>query len=365
MNEKIIEKTEGAYVWIDGKRYLNFCSNDYLGLSQDPEVRQAAKDAIDQFGPGLSSVRFISGTTTLHKALERKLADYLGMEDCILYSSCFMANLGLFSALLGEDDTVVSDELNHASLIDGMRLCKATITRFKHNDLASLETEISTIPEYRPANGKTWIVSEGLFSMDGDLGKLKAVRELADKYGGMLVVDVAHSFGVFQFDPQPDIVTGTLGKALGAGMGGFIAGSKEIVGTLREKSRTSLFSNALPPANCASALVALDKLSRQSLVEIPAWNELGSRIAQFSYALSKLGLQEITICPIIPIITEKAEEFAQILWEEGIFVVPFSYPVVPKDKARVRIQISALHTEEQINDLVKACEKAGKQLGII
>ncbi|WP_298476071.1 glycine C-acetyltransferase [uncultured Maribacter sp.] len=371
--ERIITTKQGTEIQtILGKTVLNFCANNYLGLSSHPDVIDAGIDAMRSHGFGLSSVRFICGTQDIHKELEKKTAEFLGTDDCILYAAAFDANGGVFEPLLTADDAVISDELNHASIIDGIRLCKAARYRYKNNDMVSLEEELKAASDAR----RKLIVTDGVFSMDGIIAKLDEICDLADTYDAMVMVDECHATGFIgktgrgtheykNVMGRVDIITGTYGKALGGASGGFTAARKEIVDILRQKSRPYLFSNTLAPAIAGASIKVLEKLEKDnSLIYRSQENT-----KRFRNAMTKAGFA-ITpgVHPIVPIMlmdAKLAQEFAGKLLNEGIYVIAFFYPVVPKGKARIRVQISASHTKEQIDKAVNAFIKIGRELGVL
>lgn len=353
------------------KNVLNMCANNYLGLSNNQELIDAAKASYDKWGFGLSSVRFICGTQQIHKELERRLAKFLGMDDVILYSSCFDANGGLFETLLTAEDAVISDELNHASIIDGVRLCKAQRFRYKNSDMQDLER---CLIEAKDARIRL-IATDGVFSMDGYIAKLKEICDLADKYDALVMVDDSHAAGFMgkngKGTPEHcgvmdriDIITGTFGKALGGASGGFTAARQPIVDLLRQRSRPYLFSNTLAPAICAASLKTIDILERSTELR----DRVHENAAYFREKLLKLGFDvlegEHPIVAVMLYDAHVAKEFAQRMLEEGVYVVSFSYPVVPKDKARIRVQISAGHSKEDLDFAVEAFKKVKEQMGI-
>ncbi len=373
--ERVITSPMGPEVTLeDGRRVLVFCANNYLGLSSHPQVLEAAHRALDSHGYGLSSVRFICGTQDLHRALEKRIAEFTGTEDAILYAACFDANGGVFEPLLGEADAIISDELNHASIIDGIRLCKAKRWRYKNNDMADLarclqEADAAGCPQ-------KLVVTDGVFSMDGTIADMKGVVELAEQHGAMVMTDECHSLGFIgrtgRGTPElhgvrgrVDIMTGTLGKALGGALGGFTAGRKEIVALLRQRSRPYLFSNSLPPAVVGASLAVFDLLS--------ATTELRDRLEvntkRFRAGMTAAGFEikpgEHPIVPIMLYDERLAHDLAAKLLEKGVYVIGFSYPVVPKGKARIRVQLSAAHTDEHIDRAVAAFAEAGRELGVI
>ncbi len=371
--ERIIITPQAAKIKTqDNKEVLNFCANNYLGLSSHPDVITAAKEAIDSHGFGMSSVRFICGTQDLHKTLERKIADFLGMEDAILYAAAFDANGGLFEPLLNEQDAIISDELNHASIIDGIRLCKAARYRYKHNDMADLELQLQAASGAR----RKMIATDGVFSMDGTIARLDQICDLADKYDALVMIDECHSTGFMgktgrgthefrHVMGRIDIVTGTFGKALGGASGGFTAASKEIIEMLRQKSRPYLFSNTLAPTIAGASIKVLELLSESTELR----DKLEKNTALFRQAMTDAGFDilpgEHPIVPIMLYDAPLAQQFAARLLEEGIYVIGFFYPVVPQGKSRIRVQISAGHETSHIDQAVKAFIKVGKELGVV
>jgi glycine C-acetyltransferase len=371
--ERIITTPQGALIRTDpGSEVLNFCANNYLGLSSHPAVIEAAKSAIDTHGFGLSSVRFICGTQDLHKQLEATIARFFGMDDAILYSSCFDANGGLFETLLGEEDAILSDALNHASIIDGVRLCKAERHRYPNGDMTALEDAL------KRTQGKRlrMIATDGVFSMDGYLARLDTICDLAEKYGAMVMVDDSHATGFLgktgRGTPEElgvlhriDVLTSTLGKALGGASGGFTAGRKEIVDVLRQRSRPYLFSNTVAPAIIGASLAVFDLIDRE-----PSLRErVMDNARRFREGVTRAGFTiKPGIHPIVPIMlgdARLAADMARAMLEQGIYVIGFSYPVVPKGEARIRVQLSAAHTPDQVDRAVEAFSKVGKSLGII
>lgn len=371
-SERHILGPQGSDVRVRDRLVLNLCANNYLGLANDPNVKEAAGRALEDSGYGMASVRFICGTQQLHKDLERSLSEFFGTGDTILYSSCFDANAGLFEPLLDERDTVISDALNHASLIDGIRLCKAKRLRYAHSDMRDLETRL----EEGMSSRLRLIVTDGVFSMDGDLAQLDRIVDLADRYNAAVVVDDSHATGVlgkrgrgtpdhFGVADRVDLITGTLGKALGGATGGFTTGHKEIIELLRQRSRPYLFSNSLPPMIAAAAMKALDLVAHGDALRAA----LHDNTAFFRDRLRALGFTLVPgTHPIIPVMlgdASLATAMADRLLEEDIYVVGFSYPVVPKGKARIRVQMSAAHTRAQLERAVSAFGKIGRELGII
>ena len=370
--ERVITTPQGAEIDADGRAGLiNMCANNYLGLSNNEEVKQAAKEGIDRWGYGLSSVRFICGTQDLHKQLEAKLSQFLGTEDTILYSSCYDANGGLFETILGSDDAIISDELNHASIIDGVRLCKAKRLRYKNNNMAELEERLIEAKECRIKA----IVTDGVFSMDGIIANLEAVCDLAEKYDAIVIVDDSHGVGVIGETlrgahehcgviDRIDIITGTLGKALGGSSGGYTSGKKAIIDILRQRSRTYLFSNSLSPIIASASLTVLDMIGRSSDLAV----RLKENTAYFRQGLKDAGFDIVEgTHPIVPIMTYDeiaSQKLASKMLEKNVYVVGFFYPVVPKGKARVRTQVSAAHTKEQLDYVINAFKEAKKELCI-
>jgi glycine C-acetyltransferase len=372
--ERLITTPQGAEIKVAGgeRPVLNFCANNYLGLSSHPRVIAAAKEAIDRYGFGLSSVRFICGTQDAHKTLEAKVSAFLGTDDTILYSSCFDANGGLFETLLGEEDAIISDALNHASIIDGVRLCKAERHRYANNDMAELEGILKSTKTKR----LRMIATDGVFSMDGTIADLKSICDLADEYDALVMVDDSHATGFVGktgrgtpehcgVSGRVDVITSTLGKALGGAAGGFTSGRKEIVAWLRQRSRPYLFSNTVAPAIVGASLAVLDLLS--STTELR--DKLAAHALRFRDAMTKAGFQiKQGTHPIVPVMlgdAKLASDMAAAMLEEGIYVIGFSFPVVPKGQARIRVQLSAAHTTEQVDRAVAAFAKVGKRLGVI
>jgi glycine C-acetyltransferase len=372
-SERIIVSPQSSVIAIHGGReVLNFCANNYLGLSSHPDVVAAAHDTLDTHGFGMSSVRFICGTQDIHKELERRTAEFVGAEDCILYAAAFDANGGVFEPILGEQDAIISDELNHASIIDGIRLCKAKRFRYKHNDMADLEAQLKAASGSR----RILIVTDGAFSMDGTIAQLDKICDLADQYGAMTMVDECHASGFIgktgRGTPEYrnvlgriDIITGTYGKALGGASGGFTAARKEIVDMLRQRSRPYLFSNTLAPAIVGASLKVLDILEGSTALR----DKLESNTRYFREAMTAAGFDilpgEHPIVPIMLYDAPLAQKFAARLLEEGIYVIGFFYPVVPNGKARIRVQISAGHEPEHLEKAVAAFTKVGQELGVI
>ena len=360
--ERVIATPQGATIRVaDGQPVLNLCANNYLGLAQHPAVAAAAKAAVDQWGYGLASVRFICGTQSVHKQLEAKLSEFLGTEDTILYSSCFDANGGLFETLLGEPDAIISDELNHASIIDGIRLCKAQRHRYKNNDMADLESKLKEAASCR----FKMIATDGVFSMDGYIANLAAICDLADKYGALVMVDDSHAVGFIgrtgrgtheynRVLGRVDILTGTLGKALGGASGGYTSGRREIVEYLRQRSRPYLFSNTLAPAIAGASLKVLELLTASTELR----DKLEANTEFFRAGLTRLGFDLLPgthpICPVMLGDAALASQFADAMLKQGVYVIGFSYPVVPQGKARIRTQISAAHSREDLSFALEA-----------
>ena len=372
-NERIITTPQSAEISTDQlEGVLNFCANNYLGLSSHPDVIEAAKKTIDTHGFGMSSVRFICGTQDIHKELEEKISEFLGMEDAILYAAAFDANGGLFEPILGKEDAIISDSLNHASIIDGIRLCKAARYRYATNDMADLEEKLKEASGAR----RILIATDGVFSMDGTIAQIDKICDLADEYNAMVMVDECHSTGFIgktgrgtheykNAMGRVDIITGTFGKALGGASGGFTAARKEIVEILRQKSRPYLFSNTLAPSIVGASLKVLDLLSNSTELR----DKLEENANYFRKEMTAAGFDIIPgVHPIVPIMLYDAklsQVFAEKLLTEGIYVIGFYYPVVPKEKARIRVQISAGHEREHLEKAVAAFTKVGKELGVI
>ncbi|MBT6034971.1 MAG: glycine C-acetyltransferase [Kordiimonadaceae bacterium] len=374
-SERVITTPQSSAIKVENTNdaeFINFCANNYLGLSNDPTLVETAKDALDKYGYGMSSVRFICGTQDIHKKLEAKLATFLKMEDVILYPSCFDANAGLFETLLGPEDAIISDALNHASIIDGVRLCKAKRFRYANNDMAALEDCLNEAADAR----FRLIATDGVFSMDGILANLPAICDLAEKYDAMVMVDDSHAVGFtgktgagtpefFGVQDRVDIITGTLGKAMGGASGGYTAASKEIVEWLRQRSRPYLFSNTLAPVIAATSCKVIDLLNeRDDMLE-----KLASNSQYFRDQMSSLGFDlagaDHAIIPVMLGDARLASEMADKLLSQGIFVTAFSFPVVPKGLARIRTQMSAAHTKEQLDKAIESFAKIGRELEII
>lgn len=373
--ERIITSPQDAVIKIStGEEVINFCANNYLGLSSHPEVIQAAKDVMDTHGFGMSSVRFICGTQDIHKTLEQKIAEFYGTEDTILYAAAFDANGGVFEPLLSKEDAIISDSLNHASIIDGVRLCKAARYRYQNNDMADLEKQL----QQANADGARHkiIVTDGVFSMDGLVAPLDKICDLADKYDAMVMIDECHATGFIGETGRGtleekgvmdriDIITGTLGKALGGAMGGYTTGKKEIIEILRQRSRPYLFSNSLAPAIVGASIKVFDMLSKDTSLR----DTLESNTAYFKKGMTEAGFDIIdgdsAIVPVMLYDAKLSQKMADALLEEGIYVIGFFYPVVPKEKARIRVQLSAAHKKEHLDKAIQAFTKVGKELGVI
>ena len=371
--ERIITSAQGAEITVQGgKEVINFCANNYLGLSGNLKVVEAAKKVMDTHGYGLSSVRFICGTQDIHKQLESKIAEFLGTEDTILYAAAFDANGGVFEPLFNEQDAIISDELNHASIIDGVRLCKAQRQRYKHDDMADLEEKLKLTADCR----HRIIVTDGAFSMDGTIAQLDKICDLADKYRALVMIDESHCSGFMgktgrgtheyhNVMGRIDIITGTLGKALGGASGGFTSGRKEIIDMLRQRSRPYLFSNTLAPAITGASIAVLDMLSETTDLR----DKLEKNTRYFREKMTAAGFDiKPGVHPIVPVMlydAKLAQEFAAKMLDEGIYVIGFYYPVVPQGKARIRVQISAAHETEHLDKAIAAFTKVGKELGVL
>ncbi|MCC5941592.1 MAG: glycine C-acetyltransferase [Balneolaceae bacterium] len=371
--ERIITTPQGAVIKTDkGDEVINFCANNYLGLSSHPRVIEAAKKTIDEYGFGMSSVRFICGTQTIHKELEQKIADFLGTDDSILYAAAFDANGGVFEPLIGKGDAIISDQLNHASIIDGVRLCKADRYVYKHNDMADLEERLK---ESQDARTRV-IATDGVFSMDGTIAQLDKICDLADKYDALVMIDECHSTGfvgktgrgVHEYHDvmgRVDIITGTLGKALGGASGGFTAAHQEIVDMLRQRSRPYLFSNTLAPAITGASIEVLKLLSETTELR----DKLETNTLYFREQMTKAGFDikpgTHAIVPVMLYDAKLSQNFAEKLLEKGIYVIGFYYPVVPKGQARIRVQLSAVHEREHLDKAISAFTEIGKELGVI
>ena len=372
--ERIISSSQDAEIIANGKKLLNFCANNYLGLSNHPEVIKASQETLDTYGYGMSSVRFICGTQDIHKNLEQKISDFLGMEDTILYAAAFDANGGIFEPLFTAEDAIISDKLNHASIIDGIRLCKSARYRYKNNDMNDLEAQLKIASE---SNHRfKIIVTDGVFSMDGIIANLKGICDLAEKYDAIVMVDDSHATGFIgktgrgtheanDVIGRVDIITSTLGKALGGAMGGFTSGKKEIIDMLRQRSRPYLFSNSLAPGIVGAATKVLDIISRDTSLR----DKVMENAQYFRKEMKSKGFDipdgDSAIVPVMLYDAVLSQKMAEKLMDEGIYVIGFFYPVVPKDKARIRVQLSAAHTKEHLDKAIVAFEKVGKELGII
>jgi glycine C-acetyltransferase len=371
-NERVITSPQGAEITVNGRKVLNFCANNYLGLSSHPETIKAAHRYIDSHGYGMSSVRFICGTQDIHKELERKLAQFLGTEDTILYVAAFDANGGIFEPLFNEQDAIISDALNHASIIDGVRLCKAQRYRYEHNNMEDLEAKLKETAALR----SRMIVTDGVFSMDGTIAQLDVICDLADKYDAIVMVDESHASGFMGKTGRGtheykgvmgriDIITGTLGKALGGASGGFTSGRKEIIELLRQRSRPYLFSNTLAPSITGASIAVLDLLSETTALR----DKLEKNTKFFRTKMTEAGFDikqgEHPIVPIMLYDSVLAAKFADSLLHEGIYVIGFFFPVVPKGQARIRVQISAAHEQQHLDTAIDAFTRIGKQLGVI
>ncbi|KOY51242.1 glycine C-acetyltransferase [Polaribacter dokdonensis] len=374
-SERIITSSQDAVIKLStGDEVLNFCANNYLGLSNHPEVIQAAKDVMDTHGFGMSSVRFICGTQDIHKQLEDKIAEFYKTEDTILYAACFDANGGVFEPLLTKEDAIISDSLNHASIIDGVRLCKAARYRYQNNDMAALEEQL--IEANKHNHRFKIIVTDGVFSMDGIVAKLDEICDLADKYDAMVMVDECHATGFIgktgrgtvelkNVMDRVDIVTGTLGKALGGAMGGYTTGKKEIIDILRQRSRPYLFSNSLAPSIVGGALKVFDLIADDTtLRDQLEWNTNYFRTEMEKAGFDLVGA-DAAIVPVMLYDAKLSQTMANKLLEEGIYVIGFFFPVVPKEKARIRVQLSAAHNKEHLDKAIAAFTKVGKELGVI
>ena len=372
-DERIIVSPQGAEIELaDGKKVLNFCANNYLGLSNHPELIKAAKEGLDTHGYGMSSVRFICGTTDLHKTLERKIAEFFGTEDTILYAAAFDANGGVFEPLLTEEDAIISDSLNHASIIDGVRLCKAQRYRYPNADMEALEEELKKAQK----NRFRVIVTDGVFSMDGNVAPVDKMVELAEKYDAMVMVDESHSAGVvgrtgrgvsehFNITGRIDLITGTLGKSFGGAIGGFTTGRKEIIEMLRQRSRPYLFSNSLPPMVVNAGIRMMEMMSETNALQ----DKLHKNTDYFMEKMKAAGFDikptQSAICAVMLYDAKLSQDMAARLLDEGIYVIGFYYPVVPKGQARIRVQLSAAHEPEHLDKAIAAFTKVGKELGVI
>lgn len=372
-NERIIVSPQGAEIKLDsGQKVLNFCANNYLGLSNNVKLIEAAKASLDNHGYGMSSVRFICGTTDLHKELERKIAEFFGTQDTILYAACFDANGGVFEPLLSDQDAIISDTLNHASIIDGVRLCKAQRYRYKNADMEDLEKQLQLAQEQK----FRLIVTDGVFSMDGNVAPLDRISALAERYNSMVMVDESHSAGVvgetgrgvtelFNLKGKVEIITGTLGKAFGGAIGGFTTGKKEIIELLRQRSRPYLFSNSIPPMVAAAGIRMVDMMTETNELQ----DKLHRNSEYFIKKMTALGFDikptRSAICAVMLYDARLSQDFAAKLLDEGIYVTGFYYPVVPEGQARIRVQLSAGHEMEHLDKAISAFEKIGKELKVL
>ena len=363
--ERVITSRQGRLIHAEGREVINFCANNYMGLAGSDEMVKAAQDALERFGFGLSSVRFICGTQDIHKELERSTADFVGTDDSILYSSCMSANIGFFASFLTEEDAILSDSLNHASIIDGIRMCRAGLRVFQHLDMSDLESGLQATRDKRVR----CIVTDGVFSMDGDVAPLGDICDLAEKYDALVVVDDSHATGFmgkhgrgthehWGVDGKVDVITSTYGKALGGASGGYVAGHKEIIDILRERSRTYLFSNTLPPVVAATALFAINYIGDHPELRARLWENTH----YFRKGMTQVGFTvPESVHPIVPVIigdAQKTQQMAREMFDEGIYVIGFSYPVVPHGSARIRVQISSDHTHEDLDKAIDAFVKA-------
>ncbi|MBO7481553.1 MAG: glycine C-acetyltransferase [Bacteroidales bacterium] len=372
-NERIIASPQGGEITLqDGTKVLNFCANNYLGLANNPQLIAAAKEAMDTHGYGMASVRFICGCSDLHKALEKKIAEFFGTEDTILYAACFDANGGVFEPLLGEEDAIISDSLNHASIIDGVRLCKAQRFRYANADMADLEEKLKEAQKCR----FRLIATDGVFSMDGNVCPLDKIYELANKYNAMVMVDESHSAGVvgktgrgvterYNLRGKIEILTGTLGKAFGGAVGGFTTGKREIIEMLRQRSRPYLFSNSIPPMVAAAGCKMVDIMSSTNELQDKLHSNTDYFVAKMKAAGFDIKPTESAICAVMLYDAKLSQDMAAKLQEEGIYVTGFYYPVVPKGQARIRVQISAAHEVAHLDKCIAAFTKVGKELGVI
>ena len=372
-NERIIVSPQGAEIKVNtGQKVLNFCANNYLGLSNNAQLIDAAKNALDTHGYGMSSVRFICGTTDIHKELEQKIAAFFGTEDTILYAAAFDANGGVFEPLLNKEDAIISDSLNHASIIDGVRLCKAVRYRYKNADMEDLENQLKLAQAQR----YRLIVTDGVFSMDGNTPPMDKIIELAEKYNAMVMIDESHSAGVvgktgrgvtelFNIRGKAEIITGTLGKAFGGAIGGFTTGKKEIIDMLRQRSRPYLFSNSLPPLVAAAGVQMVKMMSETNKLQ----DKLHENTEYFIQKMIKAGFDikptQSAICAVMLYDAKLSQNFAAKLLDEGIYVIGFYFPVVPKNQARIRVQLSAAHSKTHLNKAIAAFTKVGKELGVL
>ncbi len=371
--ERIIVSSQDAVIKLDsGKEVLNFCANNYLGLSNHPELIAAAKSSLDSYGYGMSSVRFICGTTDLHKVLEQKIAEFFGTEDTILYAACFDANGGVFEPLFSEQDAIISDSLNHASIIDGVRLCKAARYRYNNADMTDLEEQLKKSQDAR----FRIVVTDGVFSMDGNVAPLDEIVRLARKYDALVMIDECHSAGVvgetgrgvtekFNVRGEVDIITGTLGKAFGGAVGGFTTGKKEIIELLRQRSRPYLFSNSIPPAVVGAGIRVFEMMTESTELQDRLHENTEYFVAKIREAGFDIKPTKSAICAVMLYDAKLSQEFATRLLDEGIYVIGFYYPVVPQGQARIRVQLSAAHRREHLDKAVTAFTKIGKELGVL
>jgi glycine C-acetyltransferase len=371
--ERIIVSPQGAEITLEsGQKVLNFCANNYLGLSNHPELVKAAKEGLDHHGYGMSSVRFICGTTDLHKKLEQKIAQFFGTEDTILYAAAFDANGGVFEPLLTEEDAIISDSLNHASIIDGVRLCKAQRFRYKSADMDDLEEQLKAAKDAR----FKVIVTDGVFSMDGHVPNVKRMVELANRYGAMVMLDESHSAGVvgktgrgvtelFDIRGQVELITGTLGKSFGGAIGGFTTGKKEIIEMLRQRSRPYLFSNSLPPMVVNAGIRMFEMMSETNELQDKLHYNTDYFLGKMKEAGFDIRPTQSAICAVMLYDAKLSQDMAAKLLDEGIYVIGFYYPVVPKEQARIRVQLSAAHTQEHLDKTIAAFIKVGKEMGVI
>ena len=371
-NEREITSPQNANISVKGDKVLNFCANNYLGLANNPRLIAAAKNAMDERGYGMASVRFICGTQDLHKALEKAIAKFFNMEDTILYAACFDANGGVFEPLLGEKDAIISDALNHASIIDGVRLCKAQRFRYANADMADLEAQLVAAKDCR----FKLIVTDGVFSMDGNVAPLDKIYDLAQKHGAMVMVDESHSAGVvgktgrgvterYDLMGKIEIITGTLGKAFGGAIGGFTTGKKEIIDMLRQRSRPYLFSNSIPPMVAAAGIEALNIMQNSNDLQDKLHTNTEYFVSKMKAAGFDIKPTESAICAVMLYDAKLSQYMAAAMMKEGIYVTGFYYPVVPKGQARIRVQISAAHEREHLDKCIAAFTKIGKELGVL
>jgi glycine C-acetyltransferase len=372
-NERIIVSPQGAEIKVNtGQEVLNFCANNYLGLSNNSQLIEAAKSAMDSHGYGMSSVRFICGTTDLHKELEKKISEFFGTEDTILYAACFDANGGVFEPLLTAEDAIISDSLNHASIIDGVRLCKAARYRYANADMADLEKQLQEAQK----NRFRLIVTDGVFSMDGNVAPMDKILELAEKYDAMVMIDESHSAGVvgktgrgvtelFDCRGKAELITGTLGKAFGGAIGGFTTGKKEMIDMLRQRSRPYLFSNSIPPMVAAAGIKMVEMMSATNELQDKLHDNTDYFVEKMKSAGFDIKPTASAICAVMLYDAKLSQQFAAKLLEEGIYVIGFYYPVVPKDQARIRVQLSAAHDRVHLDKAIEAFTKVGEELGVI